>query len=54
MATPFSVYARGFQQGCDFRVRSVPPQEVPRRGSSATPHKAADEDGTEMARKAQP
>ena len=30
------------------------PQEAPRRGSSATPHKAADEDGAKLAEISKP
>jgi hypothetical protein len=36
----------------DIFVRSVHPQEVPRRRSSATPHKEISEDGAEMAERA--
>jgi len=35
--------------GCSKIVRSSPPQNAPRRRSSATPHERAFEDGGEMA-----
>jgi hypothetical protein len=41
--------ASGKSRGCSKIVRSSHPQKAPRRRSSATPHKAAFEDGGEMA-----